>query len=154
MGNDNNAARSAQLGMPFGTASGRLRKAIMFKYVQLAGHDKCFKCGLVIEDIDHLSIEHKMPWQGRDTALFWDLDNIAFSHLRCNTPHHHPGSKPRYVGPEGTRWCSGCRVFHPESSFNVSNYKSAGLQSVCRVFQVNHKRERRKARRALGLPVK
>lgn len=87
MGNSN-AARAAQLGMPFGTAQQRLRKMIMFKYVVLAGHDECFKCGRRIENIEELSIEHKLPWQGRDAELFWDLNNIAFSHLRCNLPDY------------------------------------------------------------------
>lgn len=79
-----NKLKSKQLGMPFGTASGRLRKQILFRYVVRCGDDICFKCKRKIKNIDNLSIEHKKPWQGKDTALFWDLDNIAFSHLECN----------------------------------------------------------------------
>lgn len=70
--------------MPHGTASNRLRKSIMFKYVVMAGENFCFKCGAEIESVDDLSIEHKEPWEGVSPELFFDLDNIAFSHLRCN----------------------------------------------------------------------
>ena len=45
-----------------------------------------------------LSIEHKVPWMSADNPIdaFFDLDNIAFSHLKCNVmvsnrviPHHN-----------------------------------------------------------------
>lgn len=76
--------KSKELGMPFGTANHRLRKAILFKYIKRCEDDICFKCKEQIVSVDELSVEHKKPWQGRDITLFWDLDNIAFSHLLCN----------------------------------------------------------------------
>lgn len=33
---------------------------------------------------DDWSIEHIEPWIGVDPDLFWDLDNITFSHKKCN----------------------------------------------------------------------
>ena len=84
MANDT-SVKAAQLGMPWGTANNRLRKSIMFKYIKMAGDDICFRCEKVIERIEDLSIEHKLSWQGVSTQLYWDLDNIAFSHLSCNT---------------------------------------------------------------------
>lgn len=74
------------LGQPFGTASNRLRKLILFDFAKRLGLDQCFHCGQRIENVDDLSIEHKEPWQGASDprATFFDLENIAFSHLRCN----------------------------------------------------------------------
>ena len=81
-----NEAKSRALNMNFGTASNRLRKLILFDLLQRFDLDQCFQCGQEIEDVDDLSIEHKEPWQGADDprAAFFNLDNIAFSHLRCN----------------------------------------------------------------------
>lgn len=81
-----NAKKSEQLGMPFGTASNRLRKSIMFQLVQEANKDICFQCKEKITDIDNFSIEHITPWLDSDdpTNNFFNLKNIAFSHTKCN----------------------------------------------------------------------
>ena len=55
-----------QLGMPHGTANAKLRKNLLFKYVKKSGENFCHKCGAEIELVDDLSIEHKLPWEGRD----------------------------------------------------------------------------------------
>jgi len=83
--NKNNVKKSEQLGMPFGTACGRLRKMVLFDLVQKLKLDKCFQCGVKIVDIENFSIEHKVVWLNNDSNLFWDLDNIAFSHRSCNS---------------------------------------------------------------------
>ena len=74
------------LGEPIGTASAKLRKAILFKLVQSAGLAVCFHCKEKINDISNFSIEHKEAWQSSEnpTESFYDLENIAFSHLKCN----------------------------------------------------------------------
>lgn len=76
--------KSKQLGMSHGTASNRLKKQILFSLVQETKKDICFQCGEKIKSVKEFSIEHKVPWLDKDTDLFWDLDNIAFSHLSCN----------------------------------------------------------------------
>ena len=76
--------KSRQLGMPFGTANGKLRKNILFHLLKKHGENFCFHCGAEIETADELSIEHKKPWLHENVDLFWDIDNIAFSHLTCN----------------------------------------------------------------------
>jgi hypothetical protein len=83
---DNNDKKSKQLGMPIGTATHRLRKSIMFDLLKKLNMNLCFQCGEVIDSIDDLSIEHKTPWLDSDNPveLFYDLDNIAFSHCHCN----------------------------------------------------------------------
>ena len=81
-----NEDKSALLGLNFSTANQRLRKLIMWSLVQEVDKDVCHRCGQKIENIDDLSIEHKEPWQSADDPKerFFDLSNIAFSHLRCN----------------------------------------------------------------------
>lgn len=81
-----NQRKSEALGMPFGTANNRLRKAILFHLLKTYDLDVCFQCGKKIENIEELSIEHKIPWLNGDATLFWDIENIAFSHLKCNVP--------------------------------------------------------------------
>jgi|SRR5208282_768052 len=82
-----NEKKAVQLGMPLGTASAQLRKMILFALVQETGKDACFRCGRKIETIEEFSIEHKESWLDRTVELFWDLKNIAFSHLSCNVKH-------------------------------------------------------------------
>jgi hypothetical protein len=80
-----NDVKSAQLGMSVSTARARLVKMLLFRELQRSGNDKCYRCGKVIDDIDHLSIEHKEPWLHASPTLFWDLDNVEFSHMTCNS---------------------------------------------------------------------
>jgi hypothetical protein len=79
-----NDKKKQQLGMAIGTASARLRKMILFELVRRLKLDVCFRCGKLIETVGNLSIEHKEPWLDVSVDLFWDLENIAFSHLSCN----------------------------------------------------------------------
>lgn len=76
-----------QLGMSLGTASGRLRKMLLLRQLKKYGDNICARCGKSIELIEDLSMEHIKPWEGRSTDLFWDLDNVAFSHIGCNLPY-------------------------------------------------------------------
>jgi hypothetical protein len=87
------ARKSAFLGMPHGTAGNRLRKMILFNLLQRHGENVCFKCAEPIETAEELNIEHKQPWEGISVELFWDLENIAFSHLRCNKNHRRRGTR-------------------------------------------------------------
>jgi len=81
-----NKKKAEQLGMPHGTAQGRLRKQILFALVQYTKLDICFRCHGIIKKIENLSIEHKVPWLDSEdpVGLFFDMDNIAFSHTTCN----------------------------------------------------------------------
>ena len=79
-----NENKNKQLGMPFGTACGKLRKLIMFDLLKELNRNYCFCCNKEIKSVEELSIEHKKPWLNVDVGLFWDLSNIAFSHLHCN----------------------------------------------------------------------
>lgn len=84
--NNSNLKKQKQLKIAFGTANNRLRKEILFKYVQKAGENFCYRCAAEITSCEDFSIEHKIPYLDSldPIALFFDLDNIAFSHLSCN----------------------------------------------------------------------
>lgn len=81
---NSNDRKNAQLGMPFGTANNKLRKLVLFDLLERHGENICYRCDKPIEFVDELSMDHKEPWLGSDTALYWDLDNIAFAHSICN----------------------------------------------------------------------
>jgi hypothetical protein len=73
--------------MPHGTANAKLKKIILFDLVKKCNLDVCYRCGEKIENIEDLSIEHKIAWQQSENPkeAFFDLDNISFSHLNCNS---------------------------------------------------------------------
>ncbi|KKK91693.1 hypothetical protein LCGC14_2710360, partial [marine sediment metagenome] len=76
-----------------GTATGKLRKIIMFDLIKQASKNFCFRCGKQIEYIEDLSIDHKEFWLGIDKALFWDLDNIEFYVYNLYNPLKAQGEK-------------------------------------------------------------
>ena len=76
--------KQMQLGMNASTASHRLVKDLLFSFVEKSGH-VCHQCGKPMTR-DDFSIEHKTPWldSEKPQELFFDLNNIAFSHKWCN----------------------------------------------------------------------
>lgn len=137
----------SQLGMSAGTANHRLRVQIMFMLVVKAGLDECHVCGERIESAGLLSIEHKKPWEGRDATLFWDLDNIAFSHRRCNvTQNLNGGGLNKKVGPDGTAWCTEHKDFLPLALFNIARGRRLGVEGYCKIC-MSKVRKSRPARR-------
>lgn len=122
-----------QLGMSHGAAAGQLRKRILFHLLTRLKENVCFKCNKEISIVDELSIEHKLPWENVSANLFWDLDNIAFSHLRCNTTHvRHGGIHLRKISPDGMSWCNGHKKFMPRDLFYKNNTRWRGVQDVCK----------------------
>lgn len=85
MRNSNNKKRE-QLGDHIGTAASRLRKSIIFNLLRQLDQNYCFQCKEKIDNVNDLSIEHKIPWLDSEDPkkLFYDVNNIAFSHLSCN----------------------------------------------------------------------
>lgn len=82
-----NTKKTLLLGENFSTASGKLRKLILFDLVKQLGKDKCFRCTSRIDSVSDLSIEHTENWQSADnpSEVFYDTTKIAFSHLSCNS---------------------------------------------------------------------
>lgn len=115
--------KQEQLGMNPSTASGRLVKDVLYKLVVQTEQNACFHCGEQMSR-DTFSIEHMTPWLDSEDplGLFFDLDNISFSHHSCNVA---AGRKPnrKYADEgeakqahlEGARqWKRKNRVYDPE----------------------------------------
>jgi hypothetical protein len=148
MGSNENKA--ATLGMPHGTATNRLRKNILFHLLKKHGENTCHACGELIQSVEALSIEHKKPWEGISAELFWDLDNIAFSHLHCNRPHRLSGGGwNKITAPEGKQWCGVCKSF--KESVNFTEGAKGECQS-CKTER-NALRDRRKVPSEVGIMV-
>lgn len=133
---------SMQLGMPRGTAAGRLRKLVLFSVLKRHGENICFRCGKEIESAEELSIEHKLPWEGIDVALFWNIDNIAFSHLLCNIKAvRRPSTRPhhRKKSPNGMAWCTTCKRFLPVERFAKMTSRWNGRRFNCRKCEKKYK---------------
>ncbi len=126
------AIAADELGMAVTTARSKLVKMLLFRELQRSGNDNCFRCKVKISDIDHLSIEHKQPWLHIDPELFWDLDNVEFSHTVCNRPHTYVNVAKRKIGPEGTSWCFRCQKFLPVVKFNRNSTLWNGLARQCK----------------------
>lgn len=74
------------LGEKLSTAKSKLNKLLMFELAKKCNMDTCFRCGEKIEDISDFTIDHKESWMLGDSPvqLFYDMNNIAFSHAKCN----------------------------------------------------------------------
>jgi hypothetical protein len=131
------------LGMPQGTASNRLRKMLLFRQLKKHNENTCVRCGKEIETVDELSVEHIKPWEGISADLFWNLDNVAFSHMKCNVPHVRRGSNGqlRKVGPEGTIWCSSCREFLSVDRFYENKFRWHGHCNKCKDCYASARKE-------------
>ena len=88
--------------MPFGTACNRLRKSVMFMLAKRAGRDTCYRCHKRIVSEGEFSMNHKRPWLDSPCpwARFFDTQNIAFSHFKCNIGC---GRKPTKYATEALR---------------------------------------------------
>ena len=117
-----------QLGMHPSTASNRLKKSVLFSFAKKLDLNWCYQCGAEIEDIHKFTLEHKKPWLDSDEPeeLFFDLDNIAFSHASCN----YAASRARKGMPcpsvtayrNGCR-CDGCKEKRREYKRNKREFK-------------------------------
>ncbi len=129
-----NAEKAKLLRMPYGTANGRLRKMLLFKLAGELGRLDCYRCDAeMIDSIEDFSIEHIEPWMSAEDPVeaFFDLDNIAFSHITCNVG---AANREKTHCPQGhlygkDRTCSKCqngnrkrfRDRHPEQ--DTSEYR-------------------------------
>ena len=78
--------KKKQLGMNHGKARNKLVKTLLFTMATRLNENICFQCSLPITKEEDFSIEHKIPWldSEKPVKLFFDLDNISFSHKKCN----------------------------------------------------------------------
>lgn len=77
--------KKMQLGMNPSTASHRLVKDLLWNFVKTTGQESCCKCGEIMRR-ESFSIEHVIPWLDSEdpVGMYFDLENIKYSHLSCN----------------------------------------------------------------------
>lgn len=99
--------RSRLLGMSFMTARQRLDRDLLFAFATAAGH-KCYRCGGELTR-DDFSVEHKEHWTGASDpkAAYFDLSNIAYSHVHCNSKFSTRNREHSYA--KGCR-CDECKA--------------------------------------------
>lgn len=153
-----NKKKDDQLGISHGTACYRLKKKILFHLVQQANLDVCYRCQEKIFDINAFSIEHKVPWLDSHDPyeVFFDIDNIAFSHLSCNVAERRSdtaecikGNKAsgykrskRAQSPPGQHWCSYGQHYTVLSNFTKNKAKFRDLESECKTCRSNRRNNR------------
>lgn len=153
--NNNNIKKAEQLGMPTGTASAILRKKILFSFVQKLGLDTCYRCNKKIEKEEELSIEHIIPWLDSENPkdLFFDLSNISFSHLKCNSGSVRKeylikngkqwGSNNIVSCPNGASRCGKCKKIKVIEDFNKNKNRYRGVEPVCKECRKEIRKMRR-----------
>tara|TARA_R100000306_G_scaffold61585_1_gene64617 strand:- start:5 stop:403 length:399 start_codon:yes stop_codon:yes gene_type:complete len=122
--------KTKQLGMNPGTASNRLRKLILFSFAQKLGFNWCYQCATEIKDISKFTIEHKRPWLDSENPheVFFDLDNIAFSHASCNySAARYRKAKPC---PSVNAYRMGCRCDGCKTSKSEYRKKRKELKEI------------------------
>ena len=136
--------KDEQLGMDHTTAGHRLRKMLLFEFAKRLGLDKCFRCRKQLT-IDDFTIDHKEPWLDVGPELFWDVNNIAFSHSKCNIlAQRHVGSRldalhalmrsrsKHLNAPEGMAWCTKHKAYFPKSRFDRDRAQANGVHARCK----------------------
>jgi len=94
------------LEITFGKANNILRRSLLFSFIVKLGINKCYRCNLPMT-LDNYSIEHIESWEYSDTPkeLFFDLDNISFSHKFCNnSAGGHVGYSKKNSCRYGHKW--------------------------------------------------
>ena len=139
--------RDETLGIPYGTAMNQLRRKIMFNLLCKLNLNSCFRCSkeMTVEDY---TIEHKEPWRSKDAELFWDLENISFSHKSCNSgsKRHVNRYGPQIERPPGYNYCTECKTLKLDSEF----WKNKNSCKKCRNKRNNEWRYRKGLRGKAG----
>ena len=125
-----NEVKAQKLGMPYGTACNRLRKVILYHLLKQLGQNTCFQCKEEIESAEFLSIEHKQSWSDNPN-LFWEIDNIAFSHLTCNIKASRRGGRRFPQREDGHLWCSKHQQYLPGEMFSKGSGRPSGYRGYC-----------------------
>lgn len=135
MGKNSTLKKSQYLGMSLGTASQRLTRRILFRLLQKNREDYCFKCKNKIETIEELTVEHIKPWLNIEANLFWNLDNIAFSHHKCNIVH-----TTNRRCKVGFFWCQHCRKCLGAERFGSPKDETGRKRSYCNSCRYTRKK--------------
>lgn len=98
--------KKSRLGMNPGTARHQLVQSLLFDMAKQLGRAICHRCQKAIESVEEFSIDHKKNWLYADDpkGVFFDLDNIAFSHARCNVMARGQVVRLGRSGYKGVSW--------------------------------------------------
>lgn len=102
--------KKMQLGMNPSTAANRLVKDLLWSFILQSNRGNCCKCNLPMAR-DTFSIEHIEPWLDSDdpVKVYFDLENIGFSHLRCNVEDRRIEKKEYPCGSKEAYRYRACR---------------------------------------------
>ena len=91
--------KKEQLEENISSATNKLLRNLIFNFIKETNKDLCYRCNEKILTLREMSIDHKINWLDSDNPkeLFFNLDNIAFSHLGCNARHTR---KTKYFSKE------------------------------------------------------
>src|ERR1035437_2769356 len=90
----------------FSTATSRLKRNIIFDLAKALHRNICVRCGKEIVCPEDISIEHIQAWLYVSKELFWDMNNIGFSHKKCNVSDRQHLIHPTRINPKGKNWCA------------------------------------------------
>jgi hypothetical protein len=126
-----NQKKNRLLGEPYGTATSRLRKMLLFDMATRLDEAWCYRCSYRILTIEEFSIEHTIPWQGTENPreTFFDITKIKFSHLFCNSSAAY--KKSRLETPNGLLWCGKGKHYQPKNLFYTDTTRSDGFRTNC-----------------------
>jgi hypothetical protein len=106
----------SELGLLPTTANLRLSRSLLFNYAKRLGMGNCFRCGKEIISIEDFTLDHKQEWRHNDPRLFWDIDNIAFSHQLCNASSNRVA---RFYQARTHKKCNECKEEKDLNSFGT-----------------------------------
>ena len=116
--------QTLQLGMSPGKARNRLVNSLLFYFAQTTNRDTCYRCNKLIESVNDFSLDHIKDWRnsGDPVELFFNLENIAFSHKSCNY------SAARKLNKKGriTLTCANCNTAFQRLKSEYDHTKSKG----------------------------
>ncbi len=136
--------RAAQLKMPYGTATNKLRLKVIFDLLREFSRCLCCRCGILIDAPENLSVVHLEPWMDESPRLFWRTDNIAFSHRSCDAARqeknmsiievdvlNEQGEKLNTYSQNGKIWIAGHKG--QRYDIRIRNKSSDRIEAVCTV---------------------
>ncbi len=99
---------------------------ILWNFITKTNSDYCCRCGEKMER-SNFSVEHLIPWLDSDdpVKLFFDMENISFSHYVCNNRAARRPTKVHANKNAGKRaWEKNNRVYDPVK--RKEQYKRTG----------------------------
>lgn len=127
-----NLEESEMLGMPISTARSKLYKQVLLNALKAFNNDICYRCGEPITEALELSIDHVINWRRAPNAkeLYFDTNNIKFSHNHCNSMAGLRGSSKvkSSVGYKGVSLWAGkyiASIGHNNKNFHLGRFDKA-----------------------------